>query len=189
MGLPSGSSPRVDAVWRHPVYRRLLASLQRAEAAREFCRHDLQHVLDVARVCWIMLLEDGEARELGISRDVVYAAALLHDIGRAVEYETGESHDVAGTRIAAEILGTVEPDSRFSPDECSQILTAIACHRTHTGSTGAAVDLSGASADARARALAASLRRADKAVRACFACPARPRCNWPDEKKNLAIRW
>ena len=34
------------------------------------------------------------------------------------------------------------------------------------------------------------LFQADKASRACFACPAvvRDTCSWPDEKKNLDIR-
>ena len=120
-----------------------------------------------------------------VARDVVYAAALLHDIGRADEYETGEPHDIAGPRIAAEILGTVEQDKRFSSGECEQILAAIAHHRTSAGCAcvASAEGVSGAGA------LADALRYADKAARACYACPARGLCNWPDGKKNLTITW
>ena len=179
-GAGVADMPRVDAVWRHPGYRYAFASLQQAEANRIFCRHDLQHFLDVARACWILLLEDESARDLHIPKDIVYAAALLHDIGRGAEYETGEPHDAAGARIAREILGTVEPDTRFSPGECAQIVCAIAHHRSSAAVPDAAAD--------RAVVLSRALRRADKAVRPCFACPARSACNWPDEKKNLAIR-
>lgn len=202
----SRAMPRVDAIWNHPIYQERYRALQRAERDRVFCGHGLQHFLDVARIAWTVLLERGvaashadalsdcdaadrsaaevgaevDARSPKVARDVVYAAALLHDMGRADEYETGESHDIAGTRIAAEILGTVEQDKRFSSSECEQILAAIAHHRT---SSGYAPDASGAGA------LGEALRYADKAARACYACPARELCNWPDGKKNLTIAW
>ncbi|WP_301871087.1 HD domain-containing protein [Collinsella tanakaei] len=197
----SRAMPRVDAVWNHPVYQERYRVLQRAERDRAFCSHDLQHFLDVARIAWTVLLERGVAVSYAdalsggdaaadahwpkVARDVVYAAALLHDIGRADEYESGEPHDIAGPRIAAEILGTVEQDKRFSSGECEQILAAIAHHRTSAGCAG------GASAEGvcSAGALADALRYADKAARACYACPARELCNWPDGKKNLAITW
>lgn len=197
----SRAMPRVDAVWNHPVYQERYCALQRAERDRAFCGHDLQHFLDVARIAWTVLLERGVAAPHAdvipeddaaadahcpkVARDVVYAAALLHDMGRADEYETGEPHDIAGPRIAAEILGTVEQDKRFSSGECEQILAAIAHHRTSAGCA------CGASAEgvSGAGALADALRYADKAARACYACPARGLCNWPDGKKNLTIAW
>lgn len=177
---PSRAMPRVDAVWNHPLYRDRYDALQRAERDRVFCQHDLQHFLDVARIAWTVMLEDEAGVSPLISRDVVYAAALLHDIGRADEYETGESHDVAGERIAAEILGTVEGDKRFSSAERAQILAAVAHHRSSSAASDGAPG---------AGALATALRYADKASRACYACPARTACNWPDEKKNLTITW
>lgn len=180
MGGPSCAMPRVDAIWFNPTYQRLFASLQEAEEQREFCRHDLQHFLDVARVCWIALLEDGARERLSISRDVVYAAALLHDIGRAVEYETGEDHDAAGARIAGEILEELDADVEFSLTERALIAYAVGAHRSRAAKTAS---------DARASALAAALRFADKASRPCYACPARQRCNWPDEKINHRIAW
>ena len=97
------SMPRVDAIWANPLFQENLAAIEAAETQRVYCRHGLSHLLDVARTAWIINLEGG----FGLARDVVYAAALLHDIGRAAEYSEGISHDVAGVEIARRILGTV----------------------------------------------------------------------------------
>ena len=161
---------RVDAIWRHPVYRQQLTRIEELEQDRTFCRHGAPHLLDVARVMWIGVLEEGLADEL--PRDVVYATALLHDIGRAAQYDMEEPHDIAGVRIAREIMGTVEDGCAFSPAEQELIVDAIGAHR------------GGAKA---ATTLARLLYRADKLSRPCFACAARPECNWPEEKRNHAI--
>ena len=42
------------------------------------------HLLDVARLAWIFNLEANQE----ISKERIYAAALLHDIGRHIQYET-----------------------------------------------------------------------------------------------------
>lgn len=162
---------RVDAIWRHPVYQEQLKRIDELELDRAFCRHGLPHLLDVARIMWIDALEEGLADEL--TRDVVYAAALLHDIGRATQYEMEEPHDIAGVRIARSIMGTVEDGCAFSPAEQDLIAGAIGAHRD--------------GADA-ASPLARLLYRADKLSRPCFACTARPECNWPEEQQNLAVR-
>lgn len=162
---------RVDAIWHHRRYQQQLEYIGTLERGRVFCRHGLQHLLDVARIMWIDVLEEGLSAEL--PRDVVYATALLHDIGRAVQYETGEPHDVAGVRIAREIMGTVEDGRAFSREEQDLIVDAIGAHRD--------------GADA-VTPLARVLHRADKLSRSCFACPVRSECNWPEDKRNLAIR-
>lgn len=175
---------RVDAILAHPVFCRELAAIEEAERDRRFCRHGLAHLLDVARVAWILVLEEG----LEFERDLVYAAALLHDIGRGMQYSRGVSHDVAGVEIAREILGTVEPDRRFSSSEQCAILAAVRGHRGASGrGEPACVDADCTEADHSA-ALARVIRVADHASRACFACPARGECYWPDEKKNLTLR-
>ena len=163
--------PRVDAVWRHPRYRAELASLDAAEKTRAYCRHGLPHLLDVARIMWIYLLESGDAP--AVPRDLAYACALLHDIGRAAQYATGEPHEEAGAHIAREILGTVESGCAFSPSEQEMLLCAIGSHR---GPSSAASPL------------ARALFLADKASRACYACPAAAGCTWPNEKRNLSPR-
>lgn len=170
------SMPRVDAVFRHPLFQRELARVEAAEADRAFCRHGLTHLLDVARVAWILNADEC----LGLERELVYAAALLHDIGRAAQYATGEPHDVAGERIAAEILGTVGDGARFSESERARILGAV---RGHRGSAGAGTDRV-AGRDGLVRLIA----RADKLSRPCYACAARAACYWPDERKNLTVK-
>lgn len=161
--------PRVQAVLEHPCFAGTLVAVDEAEADRRFCRHGLEHLLDVARIAWILVLERG----LGLSRELVYAAALLHDVGRAAQYEHGIPHDEAGEQLAAEILGTVEAEKRFSSDEQQAILAAV---RGHRGDVGELDDL--------ARVIA----EADKLSRPCWACAARDDCYWPDEKKNLTVR-
>ncbi len=160
--------PRVDAVWRNAAFQAHLARIDELEAEREFCRHGAAHLLDVARIMWIANLEGG----LGLDRELVYATALLHDIGRDEQYETGIPHDVASERIACEILTAVPEDVRFSAAELTQIRRAILGHR-------------GLRADASV--LEELLFRADKASRACFACAARAACNWSEDKMNPAV--
>lgn len=163
--------PRVDAIWNHPTFQAELRVLDDLERDRIFCCHGLDHLLDVARIMWICALEEGS----DLPRDVVYATALLHDIGRAVQYRTGEPHDQAGVRLASEILGSVDAPPAFSDAEREAILAAIGSHRGE----GPAGD---------GGALAKLLYAADKASRPCYACAARAECNWPLERQNLTIR-
>lgn len=157
---------RVNAILRHPLFAEKLRLLNELEAERIFCRHDLTHLLDVARLMWIDVLEQG----LDMDRDVVYAAALLHDLGRAEQIRHGIPHEQASAALAEVIL----PDAGFDEDETKAVIAAI---RGHRGS---------APADAR-EILGEILYRADKACRLCWRCDAREACNWPEERKNAGI--
>ena len=157
---------RVNAILRHPLFVEKLHLLDELEAERAFCRHDLTHLLDVARLMWIDVLEKG----LALDREVVYAAALLHDLGRSEQIQRGIPHEQASAALAERIL----PNAGFDSDEVTMVIAAIRCHR---GS---------APADARA-ALGEILYRADKACRLCWRCGAREACNWPEERKNAGI--
>lgn len=156
---------RVNRILTHPLYRSCMTKIAAHEKERIFCGHDMGHLLDVARLAWIFNLEQG----LHLERERVYAAALLHDIGRHIQYETGTPHQQAGVPIAASILS----DCAFSEEEAAEILEAIANHRN---------------ADVRERPdLSGVLYRADKMSRSCFGCPAQRACRWSQEKKNLDI--
>lgn len=200
--------PRVDALVCHPRFARDLAHLEELERDRPWCRHGLSHLLDVARIMWIAVLEHGwdasaghEVAGVGSSargtydtgtaaceggagtplftRDVIYATALLHDMGRVAQYETGEPHHTAGQRYARELLGELAGPVRFTAAETDAIAYAVGTHRSC--STGALVGPA-------AEALANLLRASDKAARTCWACSARATCAWPLEKRNEGVR-
>ena len=158
----------IAKIYNHPVYRKELQFILEAEENRQFCRHDMQHFLDVARIGWILCLE----RELNISKEMVYAAALLHDIGRGMQYGEGVHHDEASVLLAGHIL----PECGFSAVQTKEICDAIAGHRMSSEVTECRTDLG------------KILEEADHASRCCFACGAEPECYWPKEKKNLEIR-
>lgn len=154
---------RVQPILQSPAYTGLMKQLEELERDRIYCRHGLPHQLDVARIAAILALERG----VDCPRDVIYAAALLHDIGRVRQYTDGEPHARVGVEAAADILrGTA-----FAADEQADILQAVGRHQTGGG----------------ACALVQLIREADHASRMCFACAARCTCNWPEERRNQTI--
>lgn len=159
---------RVNAVISHPLYRKCYKRLEELEKDRIFCRHQTTHLLDVARIAYISAMEQG----ISIKKDVIYTAAVLHDIGKYAQYEDGTPHERAGEGIAREILGTLPDGNKFSDEEKAMILTAIRGHRNLRDD---------------AEPLERLLYRSDKASRMCFACPAQEACDWSDEKKNMEI--
>ena len=154
---------RIDKILHHPVYNDLLNRLQLLEANRIYCRHDMPHFLDVARLMWIEALE----KKLPVEREIVYAAALLHDIGRVEQAEHGTPHEQASANLAGQIL----LEAGYNGDEICEITAAILSHRK--GCTE--------------NTLGQILYQADKRSRACWSCGASCSCNWPEEKKNKGI--
>ena len=106
-------------------------------------------------------------------RQLALLIALLHDIGKSLQYEQKIPHEISGCVIAAEILGTLPPEAAFSEAEKEQIHTATRGHRRHRKEP---------------ELLERLLYESDKASRACFACPAEPECSWDEEKKNKEIQ-
>lgn len=156
---------RVQKIFQHPTFQTALKKNRDAEADRIFCRHNIDHLLDTARLAYIFSLERG----YDLSKDLIYAAALLHDIGRWRQYEDGTPHDLAGSQLAAPIL----EESGFNPQECQCVLNAILEHRSTS----------------QGNHLAEVLYDGDKASRCCFLCPVQDMCNWSTEKKNLQLTW
>lgn len=162
-------SRRLSFIRRHPLYVSSYQRLLELEQDRIFCRHQMDHLLDVARIAYILNLET----PLGLSRDLIYATALLHDIGKSRQYEEGIPHEIAGAEIARQILSDMPPKISFAAEEQQEILTAIRGHRRLREHAGPLESL---------------LYKSDKMSRACFACPAEPECSWSNEKKNMEIR-
>ena len=157
---------RVNRIIRHPMWRGALSQIEELEADRAFCRHDLDHFLHVARLAYIENLE----QNLDISKELIYSAALLHDIGRGLQYTEGIDHEEASRAIGSSVLS----QCGFGQGETEEILEAISAHREP--------DTAGR------RDLAGVIYRADKLSRNCFACGAEPLCNWSYEKKNREVK-
>lgn len=113
---------RVNQILQHKLYEEYCEKNRLAEAQRIYCRHGSDHGLSVARVAYIYFLE---RKEISLSKEIIYAAGILHDIGRWLEYESQEDHAIASARLAAPILR----DSGFSEQEVDIILRGILEHR------------------------------------------------------------
>lgn len=161
---------RVDQIIEHPVYQKNLKAIEKAEKDRQFCRHGLEHSLDVARILYMMVLEQG----LSFDKELVYTAALLHDIGRYEQYVNQIPHYDAGARLAGEIL----PECGYTSDESSVIIEAIRFHQY------------GDEADSESEgSLNNLLYKADKLSRTCFHCPAQAECYWAEDKRNHTVSY
>ena len=158
---------RVNRILQNPRYGEYIDKIKAAEEERIFCCHNITHFLDVARIAALMNAEE----QLGIDKELIYATALLHDIGRHVQYADGTPHEIASAKLAPEILR----ETGFTAWEQEEILRAIREHRN--------------AEIAEERSLAGIIYRADKASRACFACDVEKLCDWKAEKKNLEIRY
>ncbi|HIV69149.1 MAG TPA: HD domain-containing protein [Candidatus Butyricicoccus stercorigallinarum] len=154
---------RIQPILHSPRYRDWLRRIDELEAGRIYCRHGLPHLLDVARIAALLAVERGAP----YARDQIYAAALLHDLGRLEQYTTGAPHAQAGLPMARELLR----ETAFTAREQQQILHAIGRHRT-----GDAPD-----------SLAQLLHEADHASRMCFACAAADTCYWPEARRNATV--
>ncbi|NMA69191.1 MAG: HD domain-containing protein [Desulfitobacterium sp.] len=132
--------PRVNKILQHPAYEEYTKNNLKAEEKRIYCRHGEDHGLAVARVAYIYILENllknisldrneeevfEDAFGVALNKELIYGAGILHDIGRWVEYETGEDHAQAGVRLAGPIL----QDCGFNEAEQKIILEGIQEHR------------------------------------------------------------
>ena len=156
---------KVDKIINDAEFRRISVMIKEREFDRVFCRHSLGHALSVARIARIICLEEG----LDLDNEKLYAAALLHDIGRYSSYEEeGMSHHEAGALVAAPILER----AGFGKKAVKEICDAIKLHKNKSDEDGS---------------LAEVLYRADKLSRNCFMCDAREECYWSEDRKNKSI--
>lgn len=159
---------RVNRILNHPLYTKYYEKICFHEKNRVFCRHNMEHFMDVARICYILNLE----HQLGIAKDVIYGTALLHDIGRFVQYETGVGHEIASADLAPPIL----KDAGFHDMEITTICNAILSHRRKD-----VLDISCITMDTFENCIYV----ADKLSRKCYLCEVQKECNW--KTKNIEI--
>ncbi len=138
-------------------YQLYLSKNEEQESERVFCGHHFEHLLAVARLTYLLLLEEGQPF---ISREIAYAAGLLHDIARWQEYQTGADHAEASSKLAGPIL----EKAGFLLSERQLIQKAISQHRSMDNDSQHTSPLSRA------------LRKADQYSRLCFKCDERSNC-------------
>lgn len=153
-----------NRIYSDPRVRERLEKLKGYEKDRKFCKHDLDHFLTVGRIATIRAYEEG----FEVNRDLIYSAALLHDLGRTEEYEREIPHDRASVAFAKEILKITD----FNDEEKERILSMIGAHR-------------GDPKDGYEKIF----NEADKLSRACFLCDMREDCYWPEDRKNMMIKY
>ena len=154
----------VNIILNNKEYKQALEKLSEYERNREFCNHTIEHFMDVSRIAYIMILEEN----LNVSKEIVYAIGLLHDIGRVKQYEEGIHHDIASVEMSKEIL----KETSLTDEEINIILNGIANHRKESDNK-----------------LEEIIYKADKLSRQCFNCKAEKECYWSSEKKNFKITY
>ncbi len=154
----------INIILNNKEYKQALEKLSEYEKNREFCNHTIEHFIDVSRIAYIMVLEE----KLSVSKEVIYAIGLLHDIGRVKQYEEGIHHDIASVEMSKEIL----KETSLTDEEINIILNGIANHRKESDNK-----------------LEEIIYKADKLSRQCFNCKAEKECYWSSEKKNFKITY
>ena len=154
----------INIILNNKEYKQALEKLSEYERNREFCNHTIEHFIDVSRIAYIMVLEE----KLNVSKEVIYAIGLLHDIGRVKQYEEGIHHDIASVEMSKEIL----KETSFTDEEINIILNGIANHRKESDNK-----------------LEEIIYKADKLSRQCFNCKSEQECYWSNEKKNFKITY
>lgn len=157
---------RINKILNNENYKEYLLKTEEAENHREFCKHNIEHFLDVCRIGYIISLENG----IDFKKDVIYAVGLLHDIGRFKQYEEEIPHNIASAELALPIL----EDAGYEDSEIEEIIKAIEGHRTFVSDENSLQNI---------------MYRADKLSRKCFKCNASGTCNWSYEKRNMIITY
>lgn len=156
---------KVNEILNNITYKKYIKEIELIEEDRVFCKHNINHFLDMARIAYILVLEEG----LSFSKEVIYAIGLLHDIGRAEEYKNNINHDEASVAISEKIL----KETSYSNDEINLILKAIKNHGNE---------------EVEDKFLKI-IYKSDKLSRKCFQCKAEDKCYWGVKKKNMEIRY
>lgn len=164
---------RVQRILDHPQYKKWLITIAQAEKDRTFCKHDMEHNLAVARISYILWLEQQGDPSM---KPLFYGAALLHDVGKG--QKNGDSHldhEMVSALLAQELL----PQCGFSQEEQAIIIEAILAH----------------SGNALRQEITAKEKKtfsevfylADKLSRPCWKCKAEEACYWT--VKNMGLTY
>ena len=154
---------RYNKIIKNSLFNQAINTINEREKTRIFCCHSINHCLDVARIAYIINLENNMA----IPKDIIYTTALLHDLGRAYDVENHNNK-------SAEIARTIMTQCNFSDSEIEQCVNAILNHRKDVDIINNLSDL---------------ICKADKLSRQCYSCKAQKECYWSDERRNNNIKY
>ena len=138
----------------HGVHPELVKLLGRLKYRYSYAQNVLLHSIEAAFICGMM------ASELGLNEKQARRAALLHDIGKAVDHEVEGSHAIIGAELARKY------------GESPKIVNAIAAHHEDVKAetilaplVDAADALSGARPGARREMMESYTRRLEELER------------------------
>lgn len=155
---------RFNLLIQDEVYESYVKKNEDSERDRIFCKHDRQHFLDVARICYILALEEGYP----VSKEIIYTCAFLHDIGKWQQYTLKIPHEEASYKLARPLLDLYG----FNEIEQEEILLGILGHRK------GAED-----------GLGKLMYQSDKLSRRCHSCKAQKECDWSFQVRNMGITY
>lgn len=153
---------KYTAILHDCEFRELLRKINKAEADRIYCKHGIEHLMDTARAGYIINLENN----LGIPKEIVYGAALMHDIGRWAQYAGLAEHHIAGAEVAERIL----PRCGYTAEETALIADAVRQHRRSAEKIETLSDV---------------IAEADNRTRMCMLCAAADTCKWLEADRNI----
>ena len=138
----------------HGVHPEIIKLLGRLKYRYSYAQNVLLHSIEAAFICGMM------ASELGLNEKQARRAALLHDIGKAVDHEVEGSHAIIGAELARKY------------GESPNIVNAIAAHHEDVKAetilaplVDAADALSGARPGARREMMESYVRRLEELER------------------------
>lgn len=138
----------------HGIHPELVKLLGRLKYRYSYAQNVLLHSIEAAFICGVM------AAELGLNEKQARRAALLHDIGKAVDHEVEGSHAIIGAELARKY------------GESPKIVNAIAAHHEDVKAetilaplVDAADALSGARPGARREMMETYVRRLEELER------------------------
>ncbi len=138
----------------HGIHPELIKLLGRLKFRYSYAQNVLLHSIEASFICGVM------AAELGLNEKQAKRAALLHDIGKAVDHEVEGSHAIIGAELAR----------RFG--ESPKIVNAIAAHHEEVKAetilaplVDAADAMSGARPGARREMIETYVRRLEELER------------------------
>lgn len=138
----------------HGLHPEIIKLLGRLKYRYSYAQNVLLHSIEAAFICGIM------AAELGLNEKQARRAALLHDIGKAVDHEIEGSHAIIGAELARKY------------GESAKIVNAIAAHHEDVRAetilaplVDASDALSGARPGARREVLETYIRRLEELER------------------------